>query len=199
MTMATGDTCGVALKEWAAATRVLDSGASIVLIRKGGIREPGRAFRVREESFLFYPSYEHQREELLRPEFHGDLAATLAEAPPAETVTFRHWARVHQVLEVMDPSDLELLSPHHIWSSAYAQKRLHWKPRQALAVMLVRVYRLDRAHTLPVLPRYVGCTSWVDLEQEVPLGRLEPVLSNEAFLEKATAVKGALEHLPARV
>ena len=184
--------CSVALKEWATAIRALDAGASVLLIRKGGIREPGKAFRVREQSFLFYPSYEHQRQELLKPQFHPDLAATLEAAPSPETVTFQHWAQVHEVLEITDPADLDLLSPHHIWSDQYAQKRLHWKPRQALAAMLVRVYRLPRPSTMPVLSRYNGCTSWVDLDGEVPLGDPEPVLPEVQFLQEVASIRDTL-------
>jgi hypothetical protein len=189
----------VALKEWAVAVRVLDAGQSILLVRKGGIREPGKAFRVREERFLLYPTYEHQRAELLKPQFQGDLQATLDAAPPPTAVTFGHWAQVHQVLEVTDPARLETLSPHHIWSADYARKRLHWKPRQPLAAMLVRVYRLAQPQTIPVLPAYIGCTSWVDLDREVALGAMEPVLPDEVFHREADAIRSALGLLAARV
>ena len=56
-----------ALKEWAVAIRAIDRGQQIVLLRKGGIRE--KEFKVEHENLFLYPTYEHQEEDLLKPEY----------------------------------------------------------------------------------------------------------------------------------
>ena len=185
-------TCKVALKEWAVAVRELAAGRQVVLLRKGGIREPGKEFRVVHPEFLLFPTYEHQREELIKPEYHASLRQLLAEAPRSDTVTMAYLARVAEAIEVTDQRQVDALAPHHLWTNDYAQKRLHWKPRKPLHVLLVRLYRLERPHRVPVLPEYAGCTSWVELAEPVPLGALTPVLDDEAFQRRAQAAKAAL-------
>lgn len=189
--------CRIALKEWAVAQCALDQGQQVVLLRKGGIREPGKEFRVLHPEFLLYPTFEHQRKDLVKSSWQQALARTVEEASGPDRVTMTHFAQVFQVFEVMDQAAVELLDPYHIWTPDYAQKRLHWKPRKPLAVMLVRVYRLEQPQTLPVLPAYIGCTSWVALAEEAPLGRLTPVLPDSVFLDRVEQVRGALAQAPA--
>ena len=168
--------CQIALKEWVVAVRALAEGRQVLLLRKGGIREEGKNFRVTHPEFLLYPTYEHQREDLLKPEYQPSLRQILAESPWEGTTTFAHWARVEDVLEVSQQERVDDMSPHHIWTNAYAQSRLHWKPRLPLSVMLLRVYRMDQPVTVPVIPGYAGCKSWVEIMPWVFLGELRPVL-----------------------
>nr|MDQ5818405.1 DUF1802 family protein [Actinomycetota bacterium] len=55
------------LKEWAVTVRALERGDTALVVRKGGIRE--KAFAVKDSRFLLLPGYEHQRPELLKPEY----------------------------------------------------------------------------------------------------------------------------------
>ena len=55
------------LKEWAVAVRALERGETALVVRKGGIRE--KAFAVKDSRFLLLPGYEHQRPELIKPEY----------------------------------------------------------------------------------------------------------------------------------
>lgn len=185
-------TCQMALKEWAVAVRALDAGRQVILLRKGGIREAGKEFRVMHQEFFLYPTFEHQKEEMLKEAYHPDLRATLAHGKDGATVTLTHWAQVREVFEVTDQALLDRLSPYHIWSDDYAQKRLHWKPRKPLAVMAVRIFRLGRPQTIPVLPQYLGCTSWVELDREVVVEGLTPVLPDDVFSQRVQDVRHAL-------
>ncbi len=166
----------VALKEWAVTVRALAEGQQVLLLRKGGIREEGMNFRIVEPEFLLYPTYEHQREDLLRSDYRPALQQVLLESPGADKVRFSHWAKVEEVIEISEQQKVDDLGPHYIWSPAYAQSRLHWKPRFPLAIMLLRVYRMEQAVTLPFLPEYGGCKSWVRLAEAVPTEGLTPAL-----------------------
>ena len=84
------------------------------------------------------------------------------------------------------------LAPHYIWTTDYAQSRLRWKPMLPLSVMLLRAYRLESPVTVAWIPDYSGCTSWVEILADVPLGRLEPVLSDAEFRAQVEAIKGSL-------
>ena len=74
--------CQVALKEWAVTVDALAQGTQILLLRKGGIHEEGKDFRVIHPEFLLYPTYEHQREDLLKAERQPDLARCCCPTPP---------------------------------------------------------------------------------------------------------------------
>ena len=184
--------CQIALKEWAVTVRALDRGEQVLLLRKGGISEEGRDFRVLHPEFLLYPTFEHQREDLLKEEYQHDLREVLSQAPDGEAITFTHWARVEEVIEVADQEKVDDLEPHYIWTAAYAQSRLHWKPMLPLSVLLLRVYRMEKPVTVPFLPEYRGCTSWVEVLTPVSLGRLQPVLGDEDFRQRVDEIKGSL-------
>ena len=186
------DFCQVALKEWAVTERALAQGRQILLLRKGGIHEEGKDFRVIHPEFLLYPTFEHQREDLLQTEYQPGLRALLSEPRNEDQINFTHWAKVEEVIEVAEQEKVDRLSPHHIWTNAYAQSRLHWKPMLPLSVLLLRVYRMEQPVTVAFLPEYRGCTSWVDIITEVPMGRLTPVLSDEEFQRRVDEVKGSL-------
>ncbi len=75
--MTASDTCHMALKEWAITVEALSNGDQILLLRKGGIHEDGKDFRVIHREFVLYPTYEHQKAELLQPEHQPALEALL--------------------------------------------------------------------------------------------------------------------------
>jgi hypothetical protein len=187
------DRCQVALKEWAVTIDALAQGQQTLLLRKGGIHEESKEFQVIHREFLLYPTFLHQREELLRPEYQPILRAVLAEPRQEGQIIFSHWVRVEEIIEVSQQDKVDGLSSHFIWTKAYAQSRLHWKPVLPLAVMLLRVYRMEQPVTVPLLKEYQGCTSWADILDDVPLGRLQPVLTDEEFRRRVDEIKGSLD------
>ena len=179
-----------ALKEWAALIAALGDGRQIVTIRKGGIREETKDFRVRHQAFLLYPTYDHQQADLLKPAYRADLAAALAQqVDPAREVVISHYARVSDAFETSSDDILRALSPHHAVSDGYAEKRLHWRPRKPLEVMLLRVFRLAEPHQLAVLPEYGGCKSWIELPGSISLAGMAPVLDDAAYARQADPVR----------
>jgi hypothetical protein len=180
-----------ALKEWAVTVQALAQGRQLLLMRKGGIRE--KRFDVELDSFYLYPTYEHQRPELLKPQSLPDLEACLQAAPPPDTLVVSCWARVTDLYELRDEDQVRALSPYHIWDDRYLLQRLHWRPKQPLTVMLLRVYRLPAPVALPLLPEYAGCFSWVDLPA-APFAGLQPrpVLSDQEFAARAAPLRAQL-------
>ena len=182
----------IAFKEWAVTCRALAEGKQIVLVRKGGIREEGREFRLEEPRFLLYPTYEHQRADLLQPAYRADLDAVLATPPPPNTVRLDHWAEVTDIYQTLEAAEVEALAPHFIWTTTYAEERLRWKPKKPLYVLLLRTYRLAEPHEIPVLPVYLGCKSWVELEQPVSLEGMVPVFDDTTYAARRAAIQAAL-------
>lgn len=185
--------CQIALKEWAVTVDALAQGRQILLLRKGGIHEEGKDFRVIHPEFLLYPTYEHQREDLLKDENQEQLRGLLVQPHSRDEIRFSHWAKVEELVEISQQEPVDALSPHHIWTKEYAQSRLHWKPMLPLSIMLMRVYCMEQPVTVPFLPEYQGCTSWVDILSNVELGKVEPVVSDEDFQRMVDEIKGCLE------
>jgi hypothetical protein len=186
----------LALKEWAVAVRALAEGKQILILRKGGIHKDDKEFRVVHPEFLLYPTYEHQKPDLTKAEYHHALGETLEENDIPGLVTLAYWVQVTDKFEVRDEEILNGISQYHIWTDDYSQKRLHWRPKQPLTVALLRVYELKQPQALPVLDEYVGCKSWVELGQDVPLGEMPPVLSDSEYEEKAELIRQALVAQP---
>ena len=189
----------LALKEWAVAVKALSAGEQIVVLRKGGIHRDDKDFRIVHSEFLLYPTYEHQNPELLKPDFHALLEETLAEDDVPGLVTLGYWCQVTDKFELRDEAVLGSLSEHHIWTDDYAQKRLHWRPKQPLTVAVLRVYELQQPQALPLLDEYVGCKSWVELGQDVPLGHMSAVLSDADYEAKADAIRATVGAAPTAV
>ncbi len=190
--MSVPEKCQMALKEWAITCEAIARGEQILLLRKGGIHEDGKDFRVIHREFLLYPTYEHQKPELLRTEHQPVLEALLEQPRDPAQITFTHLAVAEEVLEVDGQQQVDDLAPHYIWTTDYAQSRLRWKPMLPLSVLLLRAYRLEAPVTVPWLPEYGGCTSWVEVLTRVPLGRPEPTLTGAEFQARVDAIKGSL-------
>jgi len=183
----------LALKEWAVAVDALAAGKQIMVLRKGGIHRDDKEFKVVHPEFLLYPTFEHQKAKLLKAEYHSDLASTFDEDDVESVVTLARWCQVTDVFELRSDETLANLSPFHIWTDDYAAKRLHWRPKQPLTVLLLRVYELQQPQAVPVLDEFVGCKSWVELGQDIPLGYMSPVLSDLEYGQKVEAIRSTLE------
>lgn len=155
-----------ALKEWRVAVDALEQGETIVLLRKGGIREAGGTFTITHDRVWLYPTYEHQRSHLVKPKY-ADAMVAVAPGWHPETVRLGSWARITDRIQVSDPTTVAALLPFHIWTEAFVAERLKWKPSQPLEVLLLRVYTLPQPQLLPYDATYGGCKSWLDLTQAI--------------------------------
>ena len=176
--------CAVALKEWATVLRAMAHGEQLVLIRKGGLIEPGSGFEVRAKTFVFYPTFEHQAVNYLRPSYRGYFDEATQERAPEGQVRVAMCGMAVSSLQSTQPGLIERLNEFHIYNDAFVSQRLKWQPDQPLAVIVVRAYRLTSPQTLSVIPRYAGCTSWVDLDAPVSLKDAQPVLDDEVFQQR---------------
>ena len=178
-----------ALKEWAVAVRALERGDTALVVRKGGIRE--KAFAVEDERFLFFQGYEHQRPELLKPEYRH-LTDEVPDGKDDGPVRFTSFAEVRGAFEVSESESLDAIDPHHIWTPEYAESRFKWRPKKPLTVLILRTYLLPEEVVLPYREEYGGCKSWIQLSEAVRTAGSRPALSDEEFEELAAPVFEAL-------
>jgi len=184
--------CSVALKEWATVLQALAHGEQLVLIRKGGLIEPGSGFELRSPVFVFYPTFEHQAVNFLRTPYRRYFDEAVRNRPPEGKVRVAFAGSAVSSVQSAQPGLVERLSPFHIYNEAFVDQRLKWQPDQPLSILVVRAYRLAAPSLLPVMPRYAGCTSWVDLESAVSLGGAQPVLNDAAFEQRLTELSRLL-------
>ena len=122
-------TMPIAFKEWAVTVRALAEGEQLVTLRKGGIREPEKHFALDHDRFFLYPTFDHQRGDLVRESHRPELRRALEEGvwadgePPAHALTrdggiaqpdrvrIRAWAEVAAAWTVTDRRAVDALSP----------------------------------------------------------------------------------------
>jgi hypothetical protein len=200
----------IAFKEWAVTVRALAEGEQLITLRKGGLRESDKRFRVEHDRFFLYPTFDHQRHDLVRESHIPELSRALEEGvwadgePPVQTlgcdsigqipqpdrVRIRAWAELAGHYTITDPRCVDALSPFYVWSTDYAEKRLEWKRHHPLHVLLLRTYRIPRPVTVRVKDEYGGCRSWLELQRDLPFEGT-PVLSDDEF-ERAAEAIGAI-------
>ncbi|HSL01698.1 MAG TPA: DUF1802 family protein [Rubrobacteraceae bacterium] len=186
------DSLGNALKEWAVAVEALERGATALVIRKGGIRE--KAFAVAERRFLLLPGYEHQRPELLKPEYR-DLMEGIPDLTDQGPLRFTSFAEVVEAYEISEPESLAAIDPYHMWSPEYAESRFKWRPKKPLTVLVLRAYLLPGRVELPYAESYGGCRSWIELDEPVSVEGARPALDDEAFERLISSALDALRRL----
>ena len=178
------------LKEWAVTVRALERGDTALVVRKGGIRE--KAFAVRDSRFLLLPGYEHQRPELLKPDYR-ELLAEMPDLTDDGSLRFTSFAEVKGAYEISEPDSLAAIDPYHMWTPEYAESRFRWRPKKPLTVLVLRTYLLPEPVELPYSESYAGCKSWIELEQRVSTAGARPALDDESFARLAAPALAALD------
>jgi hypothetical protein len=182
-----------ALKEWAVAVGALEKGETILLLRKGGIREEGGFFGIAHRQVLLYPTYEHQKPHLLKTDYVGQVESVPAGWHPS-TVRIGSWAEVTDIFQVSEEETVSALLPFHIWNEQFVHERFGWKPRQPLTVLLLRVYSFTQAKMLPFRPEYKGCRSWMDLAEPISLEDARPAMEDAVYAQKVATIQKLIHH-----
>lgn len=163
-----------ALKEWSSVIDALGTGEQVVLIRKGGIADP--KFGVEADRFYMYPTYYHQ--------------PVAGEEP--KTVTVTHWCEVARTWRIRDLDLLYRLEPLVVMKRKALETRYKFRPDQALHIIGVRTFALPKPVTIDVKPAYIGCRSWVSIDDEIAIAGSRPVLTAEQLTAKLEIIDATL-------
>lgn len=153
-----------ALKEWAAVVRALELGAQSLLLRKGGIVEPDGTFHLEHSHFLLYPTYEHQKAELLKAPFRH-LVEETQNSRKGQLVRITSQAHVRHAHCLRSLADAEPFFERHIFTRDFIQQRLDYKPGRPLWAVDVEVSPLPEPLEFMETQEMVGCRSWVAVPQ----------------------------------
>lgn len=181
----------LALKEWAVVVEALSRGKQILLLRKGGIRERGGQFSTEPTEFFFFPTYVHQMEQGVVPDAAPELQAALAAKPSEDQLLIPAYAIVTNVQWLDSRAFVDAMSGLHCWTADTVAKRFAYK-NPGLYLFVLRVYRLPDPYCLPMLKRYAGCRSWVELGETLSTVGAVPVLDDDAFARQVQQVQERL-------
>lgn len=168
-----------ALKEWSNVIEALGRGDQAILIRKGGIADPN--FGVEAERFYLYPTYYHQP----------------APGPEPQDVMISHWCEVVRTWRIRDPEAPKRLTPFVVLPEEAIETRYRFRPDQALHVIAVRAFALPQPVRIAVRPEYVGCRSWISVEEEIDVDGSRAVLSDRELLARIDAIDSAIREAAA--
>ncbi|MBE9009222.1 DUF1802 family protein, partial [Pseudanabaenaceae cyanobacterium LEGE 13415] len=174
-----------ALKEWSIAVQALEQGETILLLRKGGIREEKGRFEVPFRQVLLYPTFEHQDPNLLK---QLSLIERVESGWHPEAIDISSYAEITDVMQVSEPEIVRSLIPFHIWNDRFVEERLKWKPRSPLYLLLLRVFRLPQTQTIRYQEAYGGCRSWIEID-EVSIENATPVFSEAEYQKRVRQIR----------
>ncbi len=164
------------LKEWATVVKALESGDQTVILRKGGILEVASGFIVESKKFILFPTFEHQMQESLKPQFHKYLDIAMAQKPKRGQNVITSYAEVLAESDVLLDDKIKQLSQFHIWSDPYIATRRNWMPDKPMKAVFLKVFKVPEFE-IPLKPEYQGCKSWIDINANLNSG--ESVLRQE--------------------
>lgn len=163
--MALPNSLNVALKEWSVLCDALATGRQMLLLRKGGIYEAAGEFEVEHPQFLLFPTYLHQKPEMVKPPERPGVEPRAAE-PDRIPLTLA--AAVTDIIQLHSRAQIDAIDSEHIWTAPLIDMRFNYRPENPLYLMLVRAYRLGEPVVVENTPAYAGCKSWVPLGREIP-------------------------------
>ncbi|EAW38224.1 DUF1802 family protein [Lyngbya sp. PCC 8106] len=184
-----------ALKEWNIAVNALERGNTILLLRKGGIREQKGQFSVEYQQVLLYPTFEHQKPNLLLPEYASQVQAVPSLWHP-QTIKISSWAEITDVLAIETSQAEVLISdllPFLIWNENFVQERVKFKPRTPLFLLLLKPYKLSSIYEIPYDSSYGGCRSWIELKESISIQNSIPVWEDTQYDHICLKIKQLLK------
>lgn len=179
-----------ALKEWGVVCEALGAGDQVLIVRKGGIGE--KRFELPHPRFFLFPTYAHQRPELVKPEFHSRYATSLDRRDDPEHLALPLYAELVSAYALRDDAALAAIDAEHTLTPGYAAERLKWRRTHPLWAAVLRVWRVEEPPVLTVGPEHGGCVSWLQLPGSIVAGTRTPVLDDAAFASAEERIATAL-------
>ncbi len=174
----------VALKEWAVVVDALGTGVQILILRKGGIHDTAGGFQMDHPEFFLFPTAFHQQREAVIPLAQERFDRSANPSNGGSQISIEYFAQVAGWRRLNSLATAECLRGQHIWRDEVIAQRFEWGREKAIHAVALRVFRLPAPVSIPSLPSYSGCKSWLELDEEVSRSGAKPVLSGEAFEDK---------------
>ena len=199
----------IAYKDWSVTVRALAEGEQLIALRAGAPKEPSGRADLEHERFFLYPTFDFHRADLVRESQQPELTRALEEGvwaegepspveitreghlPQPDRIRVRAWAEVVQEWTIDDRRVLNELAPFHVWTPTYAERRLGWRRRDPLHVVLLRTHRIPRPVTVRVGDEYSTPGNWAEISRQLPFEGT-PVLADGEFDHVSEVISGIL-------
>ena len=175
-------------------------------------------FEIEHDRFFLYPTFEHQRNDVVRDSHQPELGARSRRAcgprpsrppsaltrdggiPQPERVRIRAWAEV--AAHYGHGSALRGRAVAVLRLDARLRREAPaWKRRHPLHVILLRTYRIPRPVTVKVRDEFRGCRSWLEIQRDLPFegtpGALRRGVRRASEEIEAIATAACVERVPA--
>eukprot|EP00877_Chromochloris_zofingiensis_P010314 jgi/Chrzof1/5536/Cz16g06210.t1 len=117
-------------------------------------------------------------------------------------IPLQQYAHVTGAWTTYDPAILQTLDPLHVWSPAFLEARLNWRPKQPITLLEFRCYSLPEPQLLQPKEEYWGCFSWINLQHADEAQRCRsalqaavPALSDDEFARKQDLLRERLANI----
>lgn len=178
----------IAFKEWSLVCEALQSGATSLVLRKGGIAEGRAGFQWKHDAFFLLPTHYHAQIGQVR-------GAT--ELPPHDPSV--HCVRVFAKIEfhtvLTDWDVVAGLFPYHVWTEEVLRDRFDYTGERAISLAYLRIFSLDQPYRFPDAPSYGGCRSWVTIPDPPTGTTMSPVLDENSNAARRRSLEEIL-HQP---
>ncbi|CAN5499881.1 DUF1802 family protein [soil metagenome] len=174
----------VGLKEWDVVCRALGEGRQTILLRKGGISEGIGGFEIEHRKFLLFPTFLHQKLEMLKP---AEQAKMVARADEPDQIHIGYAGEITDILQINSREQMDQLEAEHIWARPLIDMRFNYKPKNPLYLLIVRAHTLKHAVTIANTPDYAGCKSWVPLGNAVMFDAM-PAIADASFEARRASI-----------
>ncbi len=157
----------LAFKEWSYIVDALGKGKQSIILRKGGIDEENGEFNLKGKKFILFPTLFHQAKELIKEDWLPQLEGEKFQLAPNK-IRLDFFAEVVATRVISDWVILQKLYEQHAWKQEIISERFNrWEKNVHL--LILQVYKLEQPVDIELLPKYDGCKSWVELEEEIEL------------------------------
>ena len=180
----------LACKEWASVCAALASGRQTILLRKGVIAEPTGDFQIQSKWFWLYPTFVHQQQNQLKETEFLKLGENY-KAPESKVRLF-NLAEIVDSFYITDLAKIKSLDSFHILSDECINSRFLYRT-SGLNVLILRIYQATKIIEISETDFYLGCKSWVKLDNSIEAGGVTPVLSPLIFEEEVNKLRNILK------
>ena len=179
------------LKEWSSALKFYENKKVCMIFRKGGIHE--KNFTETEDYFGFFPTFEHESNETVKPSFRNIKYLTNQKINYSGVGELNYFGKILKSYDISSTDNLNLLDEFHIWESSYLINRFNFRPKSPLKCYLLDIFKVK----LPKKIEYdkekaKGCTSWFKLNNDVSIHSYEKI-SDDFQMNKALKVLQSLD------
>ena len=150
-----------AFKEWYAIVKAIGLGRQKILLRKGGIHEGKRGFELLSETFWLFPTFFHQQLEKLKPEIGIKFIPDAG-----QTIPLQYYCRTLSCGWLDTEENLRRIDENHFWTRDCISDKFGWGSKNGVYWIELAVYKLPNPIWVAMRPKYKGCKSWIEIEDD---------------------------------